>query len=142
MASVTVTEGGPAADLAALDIEGTVSVTENEFTLSPGFDGHGKVLVRNDGAEIHEMVITHLGEGATFDDLRSSLAAGGSPEGTTLSGDYAATQGVTAISPGVEIVVELDLEEGDYVLSCLAPDLTDFLPHTMHGEILLVHYPS
>lgn len=142
MAPVVVTDGGTATDLSALGVEGTVSLTENEFAISPGFDGQGRLLVTNDGAEVHEIVITHLGEGATFEELRASLAGGGSPEGTGLSGEYAVTQGVTAISPGVSIVVELDLAQGDYVLSCLSPDFGDFLPHTMHGEITLVHYPA
>ncbi len=142
MAPVVVTDDGIATDLSALGVEGTISLTENEFTISPGFDGQGRLLVTNDGAEVHEIVITHLGEGATFEELRDSLAGGGSPEGTGLSGEYEVTQGVTAVSPGVSIVVELDLAEGDYVLSCLSPDFSDFLPHTMHGEITLVHYPA
>lgn len=146
VAPVTVTPpasgGGEAVDLASLDIEGTVTLTEHQFTVSPGFDGHGRVLVTNAGAQVHELVITRIGDGGSFEEYRDALAAGAGPNAPELQADYQVLQGVAAISPGVSIVADLDLEDGDYVLSCLAPDYSDFLPHTMHGMIALMHVPT
>lgn len=139
MAPVTVTDEGEPVDLAALDIEATVSVTEGSFTVSPGFDGQGRVLVTNDGTETHEMLITEILEGGSFEEYEAALSAGSGPE---LSANYRVTQGVAVMSPGRSIIAEIDLTEGDYVFVCLAPSMSDFLPHTMHGEIQLVHFPT
>jgi len=139
MAPLTVTEGDEAVDLASLDIEGTVSLQDGSFAVSPGFDGQGRVLVTNDGSETHEMLITQILEGGSFEEYQAALSKGSAPE---LSSDYKVSQGVAVMSPGQSIIAEIDLETGDYVLLCLAPSMADMLPHTMHGEIQLVHFPT
>lgn len=139
MSSVTVTDGGDAVDLAAQDIEGTVSLQDGKFVVSPGFDGQGRVLITNDGAELHEMLITQILEGGSFEEYQSTVSKGGPPE---VSADYKVSQGVAVMAPGRSIIAEIDLTEGDYVFVCLAPSMTDMLPHTMHGEIQLVHFPT
>ncbi len=140
MAPVTVTEGGEAVDLAAQQIEATVSIKDGSFDVSPGFDGSGRVLVTNDGTEIHELLITQILEGGSFEEYEAALSSGLS--GPDLSADYKVAQGVTAMAPGRAIIAEIDLAAGDYVFLCLAPSMADFRPHTMHGEIQLVHFPT
>lgn len=139
MAPLTVTDGGDPVDLAAQDIEGTVSLQDGSFVVSPGFDGQGRVLVTNDGTEQHEMLITEILDGGSFEEYQAAVSKGGSPE---LSADYKVSQGVAVLNPGRSIIAEIDLAAGDYILLCLAPSMTDFLPHTMHGEIQLVQFPT
>jgi hypothetical protein len=140
MAPVTVTDSGAAEDLTKLDVEGTISLIDGAFVVSPGFDGTGQVLVTNDGTEMHELVIAQILAGGSFDEYQAALTTGRS--GPELSADYKVSQGVTVLMPGMAMIAELDLETGDYVFVCMSPNLTDLLPHSMHGEVQLVHFPT
>jgi hypothetical protein len=139
MAPVTVTEGAEAVDLATLDVEATVSVTDGSFTVSPGFDGQGRVLVTNDGTEPHEVVIAQILEGGSFDEFKAAMSVGQPPD---FSSHYKVSQGIAVMAPGRSVIAEIDLAAGDYVFVCLAPSMADMLPHSMHGEVQLVHLPT
>jgi hypothetical protein len=143
MVSVVEVTGDAAAatDPALGDHEATLSLVDYDFTLSPGFDGTGRVLVTNQGAQAHELSIFRIGAGGSFAEYQQVLAdpASGTPD---VLGRYPAAGGITPVAPGGTAVAELALPPGDYVFVCFVPDAGDGLPHFVHQMIKQVTIPA
>ncbi len=142
-APVTVTDGGEAADLSALDVEATLTLSEYDFSITPGFDGQGSVLVTNNGAQAHEVAVSRIGEGGSLEEFMSTLAADPATLDPAVAARYAESGGgITPIAPGMSAIVEFDLAAGDYVFICFVTDTGDMLPHFLHNMVKLVHIPT
>lgn len=120
---------GPAARPASL------AVTHDTLTLNDyAFDipwtlhtGTTRVLVRNTGAQPHELVVVRLAPGKSPIDVANWVdKMAGPPPGHFLGG-------VSPIAPGVTNELTLALTPGHYALLCFVPDAKDGKPHVAHG---------
>ena len=105
-----------------------VSLTDYDFTFStPLTAGQHRILIRNDGPQIHELYMAKLEPGKTLGDfLAWSETLKGPAPSTTFSG-------VANLNPGHQNLVTVDVTPGDYVLICFVPDAGDGKPHFAHG---------
>lgn len=142
-APVTVTDGADAADLAQVDVEATIALSEYDFTVTPGFDGQGRVLVTNNGSQAHEVAVVRIGEGGSLDEFKSTLIADPATLDPAVAARYTESGGgIAPIAPGMSAIVEFDLAEGDYAFICFVTDTGDMLPHFLHNMVKLVHIPT
>lgn len=83
--------------------------------------------IHSDGPSVHEMDIYKLTPGKTADDFKMCTM---DPNCT----DIPATQagGLTIVSPGVTVWLNVRLEPGDYFATCFLPD-SNGMPHIMDG---------
>ena len=89
--------------------------------------GRQVIRVVNDGAQPHEIVVFQLLPGKTVADLQAWQMAPKGPPPARLVG------GTVGLARGHEALMDLTLEEGNYVLTCFIPDAKDGKPHFMHG---------
>ena len=101
-----------AAELPVEDVEATIELFEYGFAISDGFDGQGRVLVTNSGEQAHDLSIFRIGDSGSYDELLFTVSAGGWVDPTV----YPGYGGLSMVDPGVEAVVELSLEPGDYAI--------------------------
>lgn len=120
-----------AAELPVDDVEATIELFEYGFAISDGFDGDGRVLVTNSGEQTHDLSIFRIGESGSYDELLFTVSGGAWVDPTL----YLGYGGVSMIDPGVEVVVELHLEPGEYAIACFVPDAGDGRQHLEHGMI-------
>ena len=113
------------------DVEATIELFEYGFAISDGFDGEGRVLVTNSGEQAHDLSIFRIGESGSYDEFLFTVSGGGWVDPTL----YPGYGGVSTIDPGVEAIVELHLEPGEYAIACFVPDTGDGRPHLKHGMI-------
>ena len=132
-AAGTTSVPGPiaAAELPVDDVEATIELFEYGFAISDGFDGQGRVLVTNSGEQAHDLAIFRIGESGSYDEFLFTVSG----EGWIDPALYPGYGGLTTNDPGVEAVVELDLEPGAYAIACFVPDPVDGRPHLKHGMI-------
>lgn len=109
----------------------TATLADYGFTFStPLHAGAQRVTVRNVAQQMHELVLVRLAPGKTGKDFLSWAEGGmkGPPPGSFQGG-------VSPIAPGVENVVDLNLQPGKYLLVCFLPDAKDGKPHLAHGMV-------
>ncbi len=125
-AFTVVPDPGAPMELPEADI--VMSLTDYDFTFSqPLTAGPHRILVRNDGPQIHEVYMAKLEPGKTLADfLAWSETLEGPAPGATFSG-------VAPLAPGLENLVTVNVTPGEYVLICYAPDNADGKPHFAHG---------
>lgn len=133
---------GDAIDWSAEPVEATLRLGEYGFDLSAGFDGTGRVLVTNAGAQAHEVAIARIGEGGSYDEFVSTLTADATTLDPAVLARYTSIGGLTPIGPGQQAIVDLDLAPGDYAFVCFVTDLGDGLPHFMHDMVREVTIPT
>ncbi|HEU5153706.1 MAG TPA: hypothetical protein VFU03_03150 [Gemmatimonadales bacterium] len=106
----------------------TITVTEYAFTQTPTLtSGHHTILVRNAGAQDHEVVLVKLPPGVTVEAFAKwTDTMKGEPPGMPLGG-------VTALSSGESADFTVDLTPGDYAMICFVPDAKDGKTHYQHG---------
>jgi len=118
----------PSAPTALPEADIVVSLTDYDFTFSaPLTAGQHRILIRNDGPQIHEMYMAKLEPGKTLADF---LAWAETLEGPAPSATFS---GVANLSAGQANLVTVDVTPGDYVLICFVPDAADGKPHLAHG---------
>lgn len=110
------------------DVDATITLDDYSVEVPEGFDG-GRVLVRNEGAEPHELILMRLHEGRSITDLIDWSAAG---QPADKPFDYAG--GIGTLDPGLTGSTPLDLAPGDYVALCVVPGPQD-LPHVEMGMV-------
>jgi uncharacterized cupredoxin-like copper-binding protein len=88
-----------------------------------------EVLVRNDGAQPHEIELARLRPGKSMADLAQWAKKMDSPPPAEFLG------GVSPIAPGGTNELALSLPPGDYVMLCFLPDAKDHAPHIAHGMV-------
>ena len=88
-----------------------------------------EVLVRNDGAQPHELELARLLPGKTMADLAAWAKKMDSPPPAEFLG------GVSPIAPGGVNELALSLAPGHYAMLCFLPDAKDHAPHIAHGMV-------
>jgi uncharacterized cupredoxin-like copper-binding protein len=88
-----------------------------------------EVLVRNDGAQPHELELARLHPGKTMADLAAWAKKMDSPPPADFLG------GVSPIAPGGANSLSLSLKPGHYAMLCFLPDAKDHAPHIAHGMV-------
>jgi len=88
-----------------------------------------EVLVRNDGAQPHEIELVRLLPGKTMADLAAWARKMDSPPPAEFLG------GVSPIAPGATNALSLSLPPGHYAMLCFLPDARDHAPHIAHGMV-------
>lgn len=88
-----------------------------------------EVLVRNTGAQPHELELARLLPGKTMADLARWAQKMDSPPPAEFLG------GVAPIAPGGRNELALSLPPGHYVMLCFLPDAKDHAPHIAHGMV-------
>jgi hypothetical protein len=108
----------------------TLTVTEYSFTQTPTLTpGHHTILVRNTGAQDHEVLLVKLPPGVTIEAFAKwTDTMKGEPPGMPMGG-------VTAIGSGESADFTVDLTAGDYAFICFVPDAKDGKPHFVHGMV-------
>ena len=113
----------PAADV-------TISLVDYDFALSkPLVAGRQVVRVRNDGKQAHEVFIARLAPGKSAADLLAWVQTMDGPPPAMPVG------GTTGMAIGLDNLVTLDLEPGEYALVCFVPDAKDGKAHHAHGMV-------
>ena len=88
-----------------------------------------EVVVRNDGAQPHEIELARLLPGKTMADLAAWAKKMDSPPPAEFIG------GVSPIAPGESNELALSLKPGHYAMLCFLPDAKDHAPHIEHGMV-------
>ena len=88
-----------------------------------------EVVVRNDGAQPHELELARLLPGKTMADLGAWAKTMDSPPPAEFIG------GVSPIAPGRANELALSLKPGHYAMLCFLPDAKDHAPHVAHGMV-------
>lgn len=129
----TVRPAAEPADGSALPTGPTISIDDDGIEAPEGFTGNGLFRVENEGDVPHELVLYRVADDTTYVQAVEYLTADTPPEGPPLA---VARAGVGALSPGGEAGVELDLQNGIYVLACQLPD-GDGEPHDLTALVVL-----
>lgn len=120
------------ASAAATDPAPTATISLYDYGYKPSTAltaGNHLVLVRNDGKQLHELVVTKLLPGKTPADLAKWAEKMAGPPPAHFLG------GVSPMAPGRSNVLSLDLTPGHYVFLCFVPDARDGKPHVAHGMV-------
>ncbi|HEX6105889.1 MAG TPA: hypothetical protein VFZ26_09910 [Gemmatimonadales bacterium] len=126
---LTVTPATGAA-AAAPQADVVMKLVDYDFELSaPLTAGRHTIKVENAGPQPHEVAIVRLVEGKEPMEFAEWGERPVGPSPATIHG------GVSAIMPGAEAFLEVDLEPGDYGLICFVPDMKDGKGHYHHGMI-------
>ena len=88
-----------------------------------------EVVVRNDGAQPHELELVRLPPGKTMADLAAWAQKMDSPPPAEFIG------GVSPLGPGERNDLALSLEPGHYAMLCFLPDAHDHATHIAHGMV-------
>jgi uncharacterized cupredoxin-like copper-binding protein len=88
-----------------------------------------EVVVRNDGAQPHEIELARLLPGKTMADLAAWAQKMDSPPPAEFIG------GVSPLAPGKSNDLALSLKPGHYAMLCFLPDAKDHAPHIAHGMV-------
>lgn len=126
-----VKAGSPVAQAGATHVDATLSLFDYNFDLDkPLTAGHRTILVKNNAAQWHEALLVKLLPGVKLDSLPAWIMGGmkGMPPAIPLGG-------VTAVGPGSQNVITVDLAPGDYALYCFLPDMKDGKEHVTHGML-------
>ncbi len=128
--SLTVEE----ADNTAVEPEAdtTIDMADFSFTLSaPIQAGRQTIRVNNAGAQGHEVFLAKLAPERTLEDFLASF----SPEADFDAPVWQAQGGISVIEPGASAYFTVDVEPGQYILVCFAPDEETGAPHLMQGMV-------
>lgn len=117
---------GPVAQLPAGDNQITLADYSFAFAHPPTAGAH-TFTVRNDGKEVHELVLVSLAPGMTAEQVGAWYGNGqqGPPPGTPVGG-------LAGMMPGQVENFSVTLAPGTYGLICFAP-APDGAPHFVHG---------
>jgi hypothetical protein len=127
---LTVTPAAPAATAVAREAAPRDTVTLFDYGFRTSWTpaaGAERVLVRNVGAQAHELVIARLLPGKTAADVAAWVAKMAGPPPAHFLG------GVSPLAPRGENDLALALTPGRYALLCFVPDAADGKPHVAHG---------
>jgi hypothetical protein len=109
--------------------DATITGSDYAYQLPSGLRaGSRTVELTNAGAELHEVVVVRLNQGASIQDYLAFLAGegpAGPPPGVAIGG-------VQAIPPGVSQRAVLDLAAGTYGVLCFIPN-GEGIPHFALG---------
>lgn len=128
---LTVVAGRPATLVDAPAPTVTMTLTDYDFTLDrPLTAGQHVIRVVNAaGTQSHEVVIARLAPGRTAHDLAAWVEKmDGPPPGMPLGG-------TVGLAKGVENLIPVNFEPGEYALLCFFPDHKDGKPHVAHGMV-------
>jgi plastocyanin len=119
----TVADNPAITDLKSVKL-GTAStpqagLTEFAFNVPDTVTATDTVHINNTGTQPHEMAIYKLADGKTTDDMKAFLLSTGAPTGPP---PFSPAGGVSALAPGTEITVDVNLKPGSYALICFLPD--------------------
>jgi hypothetical protein len=123
--------GGTTAVAAAAPAE--VHFTAKDFafegpsTISSGWT---TIVLHNDGPTLHHLMLLHLTEGKTLDDLRAAVTA--TKHGNMLPMWALPAGGVNPPDPGGDRQATLNIQPGNYAVVCIV-DVPDHVPHIMKG---------
>ena len=126
---LTVVAGRPAHLVDAPAPTVTMTLTDYAFELDkPLTAGQHTIRVVNEAAtQSHEVLIARLAPGKTAHDLLAWVEKmDGPPPGMPLGG-------TVGLAKGVENLIPVNLEPGEYALLCFLPDHKDGKPHVAHG---------
>lgn len=127
--ALTVTPATQARTMPASDL--TLTLTNYAFTFStPPTTGQHAIRIVNNGTQPHEAALFRLEAAKTGEDIAKWVETGmqGPPPGAPVTG-------ISAMAPGKENTLLLNLSPGSYALLCFAPDAKDGKPHVAHGMI-------
>jgi len=145
---ITVTAGAEASTAPAPQAQGTIELTDFHFAGLPESLPAGQHLweVKNNGQQLHELVVYRQASGVTFEQVQAILMAEATPatpmagmdESTPMATEappFEAVTGWAPANPGMSGWVVADLEAGDYFAICFVPDSATGAPHFALGMI-------
>jgi hypothetical protein len=133
---VTVAKTDASVETAPVADGGSLDMSEFTFLPSKDFNGKGTVEMRNEGTQVHEVIIYKINEGKTMKDVTDFLLASQSPTPPTGPPPFTADGGVVGVGPKQVNYAVLDLAPGKYALLCFFPDTAkDGTPHALEGMI-------
>ncbi len=94
--------------------------------------GPHSVTVTNSGPQPHEATIVKLADGVEVADLPAMFASTEPPTGAP---PFTSAGGVAGIDVGATVLIDVDLEAGNYAFLCFVPDPATGAPHAALGMI-------
>lgn len=130
ISDLVVRPAGRAATASLPKHDDSITLVDYGYTVTtPITRATHEVLVRNLGAQPHELELARLLPGKTMADLAAWAQKMDSPPPAEFLG------GVGPIAPGGVNELALSLSPGHYAMLCFLPDAKDHAPHIAHGMV-------
>lgn len=114
------------------EADSTATLADFAFGLASPLAADAVVELRNESqTELHEMNILKVQADTTTEDVVDFFAAQDPPAGPP---PFSGVGGMQAIPPGESRKLQMDLEEGSYMVACFIPS-QDGVPHIAKGMI-------
>lgn len=115
------------------DLEGgaTVTAAEYRFETEDLTTGENEILFQNAGAQPHHLLIAPLKGDGTVKDVEAAIKEEKGPPPF----DEKELQGTAVIEGGESQLVEIDLDQGRYVMLCFISDRQGGPPHALKGMV-------
>jgi plastocyanin len=122
---------------AAPKYDSEIEAKDFQFTVPSLKAGEQTVEFKNNGPSPHEATLYKVADGKTVDDVKAFFASPptGPPAGPP---PFTSAGGVSALVPGTEITVDVDLKPGTYALVCFLPDTADTGTGQPHFELGMI----
>jgi len=112
----------------AMRADNAVRLVEYGFEFErPLTAGRHTLRIRNEGDELHELVLFRLKPGTNVAQALVWMEKMQGPPPLTMVG------GITGLDRGRDAVIQADFTPGEYGLVCFVPDDEDGKPHFVHG---------
>lgn len=123
------TVGAAANGATAPKADAEIHLVDYGFQDAPGALAAGKHLFRvvNDAGQAHEIVFLKVLPGHKGEEFLTWFPAMVGPPPVTIVG------GISPMAPHLDVLSEVTLEKGSYLLICFVSDATDRQPHFAHG---------
>lgn len=127
-----LTVKGAGATAAEPKADVTINMTDFQFAMPAEIKAGKQVWkIINDGPQPHEIIIIKLADGKTLEEAYAWFAKPEGPQPFSMAG------GMQAMNPGTPAgYINLDLQPGNYVVTCDIPDAASGKPHSELGMVM------
>jgi hypothetical protein len=133
---VPLTVTGSTQKRTAQKTHGTITTFSYGFRSDGNLPAKGWLKATNRADQPHFIVLQHVKEGTTRQQVAKFFAKGGNGQ---PSFGLPGSTGLGVISPGQTVAWNVDLPKGEYIMMCFWPDRFTGMPHVAMGMFDLTH---